>query len=95
MFKGLITGFLKNVLLGQIRTYLPAVGGAVTVLGVQNQVNAQSLEGAFYYIASSSFVIVPALFSYLQKKSMKTLVTAAIAATPGTPEAAAIVAKVD
>jgi hypothetical protein len=91
----LVSGFAQRVVLGQARTYLPVTAGVLTTLGVQHQVSATSLEGALYYILSSAFVIVPALFSYLQKKSMKTLVTAAIAATPGTPEAVAIQAKVD
>lgn len=87
-------GFAKSVALGQLRAALPAVGGGLAVLGVNNQVNAQSFEGSLYYIVSSLFVIVPAVFSYLQKKSVTTLVQAAIAASPGTPEAAAIQAKV-
>lgn len=92
--ENMLGGFAKSVILGQVRTYLPAVGGAVTVLGVQKQVSATSLEGAFYYLVSSAFVIVPAIFSYLQKKSVQNLITAAIAAVPGSPEAAAIQAKV-
>lgn len=94
LLSNLFGGLAKSVILGQVRTYLPAVGGATTVLGIQNQVNATSLEGAVYYIISSAFVIVPAVFSYLQKKSVASLVTAAIAAEPGSATAAAIVAKV-
>lgn len=94
IFGSMLGGFAKSVALGQLRTALPAVGGGLSVLGVSNQVNATSFEGALYYILSSLFVIVPAIFSYLQKKSVATLVTESIAAVPGTPEAAALIAKV-
>lgn len=90
----ILGGFAKSVILGQIRTYLPAVGGALTVLGLSNKVNAASLEGSIYYLANAAFVVVPSIFSYIQKKGVQSLVTAAIAAEPGTPEAAAITAKV-
>lgn len=90
----LVGGFAKSVALGQLRTALPAVGGGIAVLGVSNHVNAASFEGSLYYLASSLFYIVPAIFSYLQKKSVANLVTAAIAAAPGTAEAAAITEKV-
>jgi len=90
----MISGFVKSVILGQVRTALPAVGGGLAVLGVGTHVNAASFEGALYYLVSSMFYIVPAAFSYLQKKSVQTLINAAVAASPGTPEAAAIIAKV-
>lgn len=90
----MLGGFAKSVALGQLRTALPAVGGGIAVLGVSNHVNAQSFEGALYYLVSSMFYIVPAAFSYLQKHSVQVLVNAAIAAAPGTPEAAAIQSKV-
>lgn len=89
-----VGGFAKSVILGQLRTYLPAIGGALTVLGISDKIDAASLEGSIYYLANAAFVVVPAIFSYLHKKSVQSLVTAAIAANPGTPEAAAITAKV-
>jgi hypothetical protein len=94
LFNNLLGGFAKSVALGQLRTYLPAIGGGLTVLGIQNQVSAAGLEGAIYYLVNASFVVVPAIFSYLQKKNVATLVTAAIAAEPGSPEAASVLAKV-
>lgn len=94
MFAGLITNFAKSVVLGQLRAYLPAIGGALTVMGVADKVDATSLEGSIYYLANAAFVVVPAIFSYLQKKGVQSLVTSAIAAAPGSAEAAAIVAKV-
>lgn len=87
-------GLAKSIFLGQVRAALPAVGGGLTVLGVSQHVNAQSFEGSVYYIASSLLYIVPAAFSYLQKHQVKDLVQAAIAAAPGTPEAATLTAKV-
>lgn len=90
----MLGGFAKSVALGQLRTALPAVGGGIAVLGVSNHVNATSFEGALYYLVSSMFYVIPALFSYLQKHNVQQLITAAIAAAPGTPEAAAITAKV-
>lgn len=94
MIGNMLGGFVKSVIMGQVRTYLPVAGGALAALGVNNQVNAASFEGSLYYLMSSAFVIIPAVFSYLQKKSVQTLVSAAIAAAPGTAEAAAITAKV-
>lgn len=93
-FGNMIGGLAKSIVLGQVRTALPAVGGGLAVLGVQHQVNPAQFEGAVYYIISSLFAIVPAYFSYMNKHSVKDLVTAAIAAEPGTAEAAAIQAKV-
>jgi hypothetical protein len=87
-------GMARSIVLGQVRTALPVVGGGLAVLGVQSHVNAASFEGSLYYIASSLFYIVPAIFSYLHKHSVADLVNAAIAVNPGTPEAAAIQAKV-
>ena len=94
IFSDMIGNFAKSVVLGQVRTALPAVGGGIAVLGVQNHVNAASFEGALYYIASSLFYIVPALFSYLQKKNVQSLVMAAVAAVPGSPEADTLAGKV-
>lgn len=91
---GMFGGLVKSIALGQVRTALPVVGGGLAVLGVSNHVNAQSFEGSLYYIASSLFYIVPAVFSYLKAHSVANLVTAAIAAAPGTPEAATIMQKV-
>jgi hypothetical protein len=94
VISNLIGGFAKSVILGQLRAYLPAIGGALAALGVANKVDATSLEGSIYYLANAAFVVVPAVGSYLQKKSVQSLVTAAASALPGSPEAAAIVAKV-
>lgn len=94
LITNLVSNYGKSIVLGQTRTLLPAVGGGIAALGIGNQVNAASLEGAIYYIMSSLFVIIPAVFSYLQKKSVKDLVTAAVAAEPGSVEATAIQAKV-
>lgn len=94
-FEKLIGGFAKSVILGQLRTYLPAVGGVLGALGVHdNQVNAASLEGSIYYIISSLFVLVPSYFSYRDKHTTKDLVDAAISAVPNTPAADALKAKV-
>lgn len=90
----MLGGFAQSVAMGQLRTALPAVGGGIAVLGVSNHVNATSFEGALYYLVSSLFYVIPAFFSYLQKHSVQQLVTAAIAAAPGTAEAAAIQTKV-
>lgn len=92
--QSVFSGFVKSVLAGQARTATAATGGALTALGVANQVNAASLDGAIYYLFNASLVIVPAVFSYLQKKSVVSLVQAAVVASPGTPEAAAVIAKV-
>lgn len=78
----LISDFVKQVVLGQVRTYLPTITGAAVALGVQDKIDPTSLQGAVYYIISSAFVIIPAIGSYLQKKSVKDLLTEAVADTP-------------
>ena len=90
----LIGAFAKNLILSQLRTWLPYIGGLVTTLGVGNQVSPASLEGAVYYLVSSALVMGPAIGSYLHTKTVQSLVTAAAEAAPGSPEAASIVAKV-
>lgn len=80
----LLSDFAKSVVLGQLRTALPVIGGGVGALGVANNVDPTKLEGALYYLASAAFYIVPAIYSYLQKKSVADLLAAAQAAAPTT-----------
>jgi hypothetical protein len=94
VISNIVEGLIKSVVLSQARNALPAVGGALGALGVSKQVDPTQLEGALYYLVSSAFVIIPAVFSYLQHNSVQTLFKQALAATPGSPEAAAVQAKV-
>lgn len=90
----LISGFARSVIMGQVRTYLPWFGGLLTALGVANKVDPSQFEGAVYYLANSLWVIVPAYFSYTNKKSVKDLVTQAANALPRTSAANAAISKV-